>query len=62
MEEDEEALRLIWKQCKHRRTISYHPLTNTLSFQTALVLRTYHAFVALCEAAEVQYYCQDYVL
>jgi hypothetical protein len=25
-------------------------------------LRTYRAFVALCEAAEAQYYCQEHVL
>ncbi len=62
MEEDDEALMLIWKQCKHRRTIPYHPLTNTPSFQTTLALCTYRAFVALCEAAEAQYYCQEHVL
>jgi hypothetical protein len=47
MEEDNEALMLIWKHCKHRRTILYHPLTNTLSFCTAPALCTYRAFVAL---------------
>jgi hypothetical protein len=62
MENDHEALMLIWKQCKHRRTIPYHPLTNTLSLQTALALRTYRAFVALYEAAEAQYYCREHVL
>jgi hypothetical protein len=49
MEEDDEALTLIWKQCKHRRTIPFHSLT-----QTALALCTYRAFVVLCEAAEAQ--------
>jgi hypothetical protein len=29
MEEDDEALMLIWKQFKHRQTIPYHPLTNS---------------------------------
>jgi hypothetical protein len=56
MEEDNEALTLIWKQRKHRRTIPYHPLTNTPSFRTAPALRTYPAFVALFEAAEAQYH------
>jgi hypothetical protein len=56
MEEDDEALMLIWKQCKHRKTIPYHPLTNRPSFRTALASRTYRAFVALCKAAEAQYY------
>jgi hypothetical protein len=62
MEEDDEALTLIWKQCKHRQTIPYHPLTNTPSFQTTPALRTYRAFVALCEAAEAHYYCREHVL
>ncbi len=62
MEEDDQALMLIWKQCKHRRIISYHPLTNTPSFRTALTLCTYHAFVALCKTAEVQYYRREHVL
>jgi hypothetical protein len=56
MEESDEALTLIWKQCKHKRTIPYHLLTNTPSFQTAPASRTYHTFVALCNAAEVQCY------
>jgi hypothetical protein len=62
MEEDNEVLMLIWKQCKHRRTIPYHPLTNTPSFMTAPALRIYRAFAALCEAAEAQYYCWEHVL
>jgi hypothetical protein len=62
MEEDDEALMPIWKQCKHRRTIPYHPLTNALSFRTALALHTYCAFVALCKAAEAQYYRREHVL
>jgi hypothetical protein len=62
MEEDNEALMLIWKQCKHRLTIPYHPLTNTLSFRTAPALCTYCAFVALCEAAEAQHHQREHVL
>jgi hypothetical protein len=56
MEEDDEALTLIWKQGKHRWTIPYHPLTNTPSFRTMPASHTYPAFVALYEAAEAQYY------
>jgi hypothetical protein len=62
MEEDDEVLTLIWKERKHRRTIPYHPLTNTPSFRTAPALRTYCAFVALCKPAEAQYYCREHVL
>ncbi len=61
MEEDYEALTLIWKQCKHRRTIPYHPLTNTL-FRIALASSTYSAIVALFEAAEAQYHQWEHVL
>ncbi len=59
---DNEALTLIWKQQKYRRTIPYHPLTNTPSFHTALASRTYRAFVALFEAAEAQYHRREHVL
>jgi hypothetical protein len=62
MEEDDKALTLIWKQRKHRRTIQYHPLTNTPSFHTTPALRTYCAFVALCKAAEAQYHQWEHVL
>ncbi len=62
MEEENEALTLIWKKLKHRRTIPYHPLTNTLSFHTAPALLTYRAFVALCKAAEAQCHQQEHVL
>ncbi len=61
MDTDDEALMLIWKQQRHRQAIPYHPLTNTLSFCTALASRTYRTFVALYEAAEAQYHCQEYV-
>jgi hypothetical protein len=57
MEEDNEALILIWKQVKHRRTIPFYPLTNMPSFRTTLTSRTYCAFVALYKAAEAHYYC-----
>ncbi len=56
MDTEDEALTLIWNQQKYRRTIPYHPLTNTPSFCTAPASRTYHAFVALFEAAEAQYH------
>ncbi len=59
---DNEALMLMWNQCRHRWTIPYHPLTNTPSFRSALSLRTYHAFVALFEAAEAQYHQREHVL
>jgi hypothetical protein len=62
MEKDDEALMLIWKQRKHRRTIPYHPLTNTPSFRTAPASCTYRAFVALCKAAEAQYHQREHVL
>jgi hypothetical protein len=62
MEEDNEALILIWKQGKHRRTIPFHLLTNTPSFRTALALRTCRAFMALYKAAEAQCYRRDHVL
>jgi hypothetical protein len=62
MEEDNEALTLIWKQRKHRWTILYHPLTNTPSFCTAPALRTYRAFVSLFKAAEAQYHQREHVL
>jgi hypothetical protein len=63
MEEDDEALiLLIWKQGKHRQTILYHPLISTPSFRTAPALCTYHAVVALCEAAVAQYYRREHVL
>jgi hypothetical protein len=52
MEEDDEALMLIWTQRNQRQTILYHPLTNMPSFRTALGSRTYWTFVALCKAAE----------
>jgi hypothetical protein len=62
MEEYNEALMLIWKQPRQRRTIPYHPLTNTPLFRTAPALCTYRAFVALYEAAEVQYHHREHVL
>jgi hypothetical protein len=62
MEEDNEALVLIWKQQRHQWIIPYHPLTNTPSFHTAPALHTYRTFVALYEAAEVQYHCWEHVL
>jgi hypothetical protein len=62
MDTDDKALTLIWKQQKYRRTILYHPLTNTPSFRTALASRTYRAFVALFEAAEAQYHQREHVL
>ncbi len=62
MEEDDKALTLIWKQRQHRRTIPYHPLTNTPSFRTAPASCTYPTFVALYKAAEAQYQCREHVL
>jgi hypothetical protein len=62
MDTDDEALMLIWKQQRHWWTILYHPLTNTLSFRTAPASRTYRTFLALYEAAEVQYHRQEHVL
>ncbi len=59
---DDEVMTLIWKQRRHQWAIPYHPLTNTSSFHTAPGLRTYHTFVALYEAAEVQYHRQEHVL
>ncbi len=62
MQEDDEALILIWKQDKHRRTILYHPLTNTPSSRTAPASCIYRIFVALLEAAEAQYYHWEHAL
>ncbi len=62
IEEEDEALMLIWKQCKHRWTIPYHLLTNTPSFRTAPALLTYCTFVALFEATEAQYHRREHVL
>jgi hypothetical protein len=62
MEEDDEALILIWKQGKHKRTLPFHLLTNTPSFRTTPASCTYHAFMALCEAAKAQYYHREHVL
>jgi hypothetical protein len=62
MDTNDEALTLMWNQCRHRRTIPYHPLTNAPSFRTAPALRTYCTFVALFEAAEAQYHQQEHVL
>ncbi len=62
MDTDDEALTVIWKQQRRRRTIPYHLLTNTLSFHTAPALCTYRAFLALYEAAEAHYHCQEHVL
>ncbi len=59
---DNEVLTLIWNQQKYRQTIPYHPLTNTPSFLTAPASCTYRAFVALFEAAEVQYHQQEHIL
>jgi hypothetical protein len=57
-----EALTLMWNQCRHRRTIPYHPLTNTPSFCTATASCIYRAFVALFEAAETHYHRREHVL
>jgi hypothetical protein len=62
MDTNNKALTLIWNQRRHRQTIPYHPLTSTPSFRTALASRTYRAFVALFEAAEVQYHRREHVL
>ncbi len=62
MDTDNEAQMLIWNQRRHRRTIPYHPLTNTPSFRTTPALGTYRAFVALFEAAEAQYHQREHVL
>ncbi len=59
---NDEALTLIWNQQKYRRTIPYHPLTNTPSFRTAPASRTCRAFVALFEAAEAQYHQREHIL
>ncbi len=45
MNTNDEALMLMWIQRRHRRIISYHPLTNTSSFRTAPASCTYHAFL-----------------
>jgi hypothetical protein len=62
MDTNNKALTLIWNQRRHRRTIPYHPLTNTPSFRTTPALRTYCAFVALFEAANAQYHQREHVL
>jgi hypothetical protein len=62
IEDNDEALLLIWNQGKHKQTVLHSPLTNTPTFITAPALRTYHAFVALYNAAEAQYYCRESIL
>ncbi len=62
MDTNDEALMLMWNQRRLRRTIPYHPLTNTPSFRIAPALRTYRAFVALFKAAEAQYHQWEHVL
>jgi hypothetical protein len=51
IEDDDEALLLIWNQGKYKRTILLS-LTNTPSFRTTTDSRAYLALVALHEAAE----------
>jgi hypothetical protein len=62
IEDNDEALLLIWNQGRHKRTIPHSPLTNTPIFRMAPAAHTYRTFLAHCKAAEAQYYCQDYVL
>jgi hypothetical protein len=62
MDTNNEALTFMWNQRKHRRTIPYHPLTNTPSFRTAPASRTYCAFAALFKAAEAQYHQWEHLL
>ncbi len=59
---NDKVLTLILNQRKYQRTIPYHPLTNTPYFCTAPAWRTYHAFMALFEAVEVQYHQREHVL
>jgi hypothetical protein len=62
MDTKNEALTLMWNQHRHRRTIPYHPLTNTPSFRTTPASRIYRAFVALFEATEAQYHQWEHIL
>jgi hypothetical protein len=56
------ALTLMWNQRRHRRTIPYHPLTNTHFFRTTPALRIYRAFVVLFDAAEAKSNQREHVL
>jgi hypothetical protein len=53
---------LLWNQQRQRRTIQYHPFTNTPTFRTTLALHTYRAFMALYETLEAQYHQREHVL
>jgi hypothetical protein len=62
IEDNDEALLLIWNQGRHKRIIPHSPMTNTPTFRMALALHTYHAFMAHCKTAEAQYYRQELFL
>jgi hypothetical protein len=57
MENDDEAIILLWGQGKYCRTVHHSPNTNTPVFRTAPAFYTYRAFVANVEAMEAQYHC-----
>jgi hypothetical protein len=62
MENNNEAIILLWGQGKYRRTVPHSPSTNTLVFWTAAGSYTYHAFIANVEAMEAQYHCNEKIL
>jgi hypothetical protein len=62
MENDDEAIILLWGQGKCRQTVPHSPNTNTPVFRTAQASYTYRAFVANVKAMEAQYYHNEKVL
>jgi hypothetical protein len=62
MENNNEAIILLWGQGKNCQTVPHSPNTNTLVFWMALASYTYRAFVANVEAMEAQYHCNKKVL
>ncbi len=62
MENDTEAIILLWGQGKYHQTVPHSPNTNTPVFWTASTSYTYRAFVANVEAMEAQYLCNKKVL
>jgi hypothetical protein len=62
MENDDEAIILLWAQGKYCQTVPHSPNTNTPVFWMAPASYTYCAFVANVEAMEAQYHCNEKVL
>jgi hypothetical protein len=62
MENNDEAIILLWGQGKYCRTVPHSSSTTTPVFWTAPASYTYRAFEANVEAMEAQYHCNKKVL